>query len=78
MKISFVSFVPAAAVLEVSADDGDSWRPVQYYATDCPWYFQMPDKSPDDRPEITDVICTPDFTSESNSLSLISVFICYS
>lgn len=75
MKISFVSFVPAAAVLEVSADNEGSWRPVQYFATDCPWYFQMPDKSPDDRPEITDVICTPDFTSELVYHSLNSVFI---
>ncbi|KAI6656439.1 Laminin gamma [Oopsacas minuta] len=68
VRISFTSFLPAAVVLEVSSDNANSWRAVQYYSTDCPWYFQMNDQSPNNRKEITDVICTPAFTKNNQAI----------
>ena len=43
VTIQFSSPRPKAAVLETSRDGGLSFSPVQYFADDCMFYFNLPD-----------------------------------
>ena len=74
MNISFATFLPASAVLEASSDWGETWRVLQFYATDCPWYFGMQDRSASDRAGISDVVCTAYYFGEFSAYILQSYY----
>ena len=43
VNVRYGSPRPKAAVMELSRDGGLTFEPIQYYADDCMFYFDLPD-----------------------------------
>ena len=63
VTVSFLSPVPAALVVEVSQDLGESYHPLRYYSEDCLVDFDLPDTPLESGggPKPDELVCTSNF-----------------
>ena len=72
VRVSFLSPVPAALVVEVSQDSGASYQPLRYYSEDCLVDFDLPDTplggGGGGGPKPDELVCTSDFSDSLDGL----------
>ena len=72
VRVSFLSPVPAVAIVEVSQDSGGSYHPLRYYSEDCAVDFDLPDTplggSGGREPKPDELVCTSNFSGGLSGL----------
>ncbi len=71
VRVSFLSPVPAAAVVEVSQDSGATFHPLRYYSEDCLKDFDLPDTplgGGGGGPKPDELVCTSNYSGGLNGI----------